>query len=420
MQVLQINQSDHWGGAGIAGYRLHQGLLNQQVQSRMLVGKVVTESPLVQPVPRHERWERHVGNILAPIGLNYIHLWTTRHIRHHEFFRSADIINFHNLHTGYFNYLSIPALTADKPAVLTLHDMWSFTGHCSYSYDCDRWSTGCGQCPYLTTYPAVDRDNTQLEWKLKQWVYSRSDLTIVAPSDWLFRQAKRSLLSQFPIHHIPNGIDTQIYQPLDAAQCRAVLGIPIARRVLLFSAESLAEPRKGGDLLQATLKNLPDSLKSELLLLTLGDGGEAIAQTLGIDCISLGYVNSDRLKAIIYSAADLFIFPTRADNLPLVLQESMACGTPMISFKVGGVPDLVRPGVTGYLAEPENTHDLGNGIVLLLEDDALRQQMGRNCRTIALSEYPLELQAKRYIDLFSTLIQSPSTRPIAPPGNGSP
>lgn len=403
MQVLHINQSDTWGGAAIASHRLHQGLLNQQIQSRMLVGKVITDSPLVQPVPRNERMERQAGRITEKLGLNYVHLWTTRDIHHHEFYQSADIINFHNLHTGYFNYLSIPKLTAHKPAVFTLHDMWSFTGHCSYSYDCDRWATGCGQCPYLETYPAVVRDNTHLEWRLKNWVYSRSDLTIVAPSYWLLEQAKRSMLSQFPIHHIPYGIDTQSYQPLDSAQCRAALGISPTQRVLLFSAESLTEKRKGGDLLQATLQNLPDSLKSELLLLTLGNGGEAIAQTLGIDSLSLGYVNSDRLKAMVFSAADLFIFPTRADNLPLVLQESMACGTPAVSFDIGGVADLVRPGVTGYLAEPENISELGAGIIHLLEDHSLRQQMGENCRSIALAEYSLELQAKRYIELYTQL-----------------
>jgi len=98
-------------------------------------------------------------------------------------------------------------------------------------------------------------------------------------------------------------------------------------------------------------------------------------------------------------AADLFIFPARADNLPLVLQESMACGTPMVSFKVGGVPDLVRPGITGYLATPEDVKDFCNGIVQLLEDQS-RSRMGQQCRVIALDEYPLQLQAKRYVKLY--------------------
>jgi glycosyltransferase involved in cell wall biosynthesis len=119
---------------------------------------------------------------------------------------------------------------------------------------------------------------------------------------------------------------------------------------------------------------------------------------------SLGYLNSDRLKSIAFSAADLFIFPTRADNLPLVLQESMACGTPMVSFNIGGVPDLVRPGITGYLAHPEDTQDFCDGIVKLLEDEQLRKTMSQNCRAIAVAEYSLELQAKQYINLYQQIL----------------
>ena len=106
-----------------------------------------------------------------------------------------------------------------------------------------------------------------------------------------------------------------------------------------------------------------------------------------------------------FSAADLFIFPTRADNLPLVLQESMACATPMVSFKIGGVPDLVRHNITGYLAQPEDVEDLCNGIITILANEELRHKMSENCRAIALAEYSLELQAKRYIELYEQVLR---------------
>jgi glycosyltransferase involved in cell wall biosynthesis len=282
--------------------------------------------------------------------------------------------------------------------------MWSFTGHCAYSYDCDRWKIGCGSCPYPDIYPAIRRDSTSIEWKLKNWIYSKSNLTIITLSHWLTEQAKASMLSRFPIHHIPNGIDTDAYQPLDRHLCKAVLGIPQNKKVLLFGADSLKDKRKGGDLLFNALQQLPQSLKAEVLLLTFGNGSEAITAKLGIPTIGLGYISSDRLKSMAYSAADLFIFPTRADNLPLVLQESMACGTPMVSFDIGGVPDLVRPMVTGYLAKPEDAKDFCNGIVELLENEQLQQTMSVNCRTIALTEYSLELQAERYIKLYKEIL----------------
>lgn len=404
MKILQINQSDINGGAAIAGYRLHQGLLTQGIDSRLLVGNSTTTDERVAIIPSRPWLEKQVFRLSGRLSLNYIHHVNSFDILKHSFYQQAELINFHNLHSTRFSYLAIPKLTANKPAIFTLHDMWSFTGHCAYSFDCQRWQTGCGKCPYPDTYPSIRRDNTALEWKFKDWVYSRSNLTIVTPSRWLCEQAQQSMLNRFAIHHIPNGIDTEAYQPVEQQLCRTVLGISQHKYVLMFGAQSLKQSRKGGDLLVEALALLPDSLKAETLLLTIGGGGEVIAKTVGIPHLSLDYVGSDRLKSVAYSAADLFLFPTRADNLPLVLQESIACGTPMVSFKIGGVPDLVRPNVTGYLAEAENPQDFCQGVVQLLEDAPLREKMITNCRAIALEEYSLALQVKHYIELYQQIL----------------
>lgn len=406
MKVLHISQSDIAGGASIAGYRLHQGLLSQGVDSRLLVGKPQTKSLYVSKIHPKKLLEKSLLPIAENLGLNYLNYMSSFDIPKHPFYQEADILNFHNLHTAYFNYLAIPSLTKSKPAVITLHDMWSFTGHCAYSYDCQRWQSGCGQCPYLDIYPEIKRDSTRLEFKLKHWVYKHSNLTVVAPSRWLTQQAKQSMLNCFQIHHVPYGIDTEAYKPLDPDPCRTSLGIPKNKRVLMFGAHSLNDTRKGGDLLLKTLQALPHSIKQETILLTLGGDNETIADTTKMPVLNLGYVSNDRLKSIAYSAADLFVFPTRADNLPLMLQESMTCGTPMVSFKIGGVPDLVRPGITGYLAAPEDAEDLSRGIVQLLEDQNLRERISQNCRAIALEEYSLEIQSQRYIDLYQQALQN--------------
>ncbi len=405
MKVLHINQSDISGGAAISGYRLHQGLSNQGIDSRLLVGVAKTISDRVTAVPRNPI-EHQFSRFTWRLGINYLNYISTFNIPQHSFYKNADVLNFHNLHGGYFNYLAISQLAKSKPVVFTLHDMWSFTGHCAYSYDCDRWKIGCGECKYPTTYPPIKLDNTRLEWQLKNWVYSHSNLTIVSPSRWLTELAKQSMLNRFPIYHIPHGIDLKAYQPLHSNYCRSLLGIPTDKKVLMFGAQSFTDFRKGGDLLLKALSSLPSELKANSLLLTIGSNSEAIAETIEMQTLNLGYVSNDRLKAIAYSAADLFIFPTRADNLPLVLQESLACGTPIVSFKVGGVPDLVRPDITGYLAEPEDSEDFANGIVKLLEDNNLRDRLSQNCRAIALSEYPLELQTQRYIDLYRQLLKT--------------
>ena len=409
MKVLHINQSDLSGGAAIAGYRLHQGLLNQGIDSKLLVGRAQTDDPRVTQVSRDYRVENLLYKLTHRAGFNYINHISSFSIPKHSCFQAADILNFHNLHSSYFNYLAIPQLTAQKPAVFTLHDMWSFTGHCAYSYDCTKWQTGCGQCPYPSTYPVIRRDSTRWEWKLKDWVYSRSQLGIVTLSNWLTKQVKASMLGRFPIHHIPNGIDIDAYQPLDPELCRAALDIPLTKKVLLFSAANLKDLRKGSDLLIKALQQLPPTLKQDCLLLTFGQRTANLEAEVDMPAMHLGYISSDRLKAIAYSAADLFLFPTRADNLPLVLQESMACGTPMVSFRIGGVPDLVRPGITGFLAPPEDTDQFCRSIVELLADDATRQQMKKNCRHIALEEYTLELQAKRYKQLYQQVLDKQDT-----------
>lgn len=406
IKVLHLWKSDGaaGGGGGIAMYRLHSGLREAGIDSKILCETKITQSSHVEIVPRWRRFESVVKMFTSRLGLNDIHRVSSFKVNRHQFFQDVDIVHFHGIHSGFISYLALPSLTRSKPAVFMLHDMWSLTGHCVYSYDCERWKSGCGECPYPDTYPSIRRDNTRLEWKLKNWVYGLSKLNIVSPSIWLAEQAKFSMLKRFPIHHIPNGIDTETFEPIDTVQCRRHLEIPLDKKVVMFSAASLKDRRKGGDLLRKALESLPRSLKGNALLLLMGKDGESIKEILEIPTVDLGFRTSDRIKAMAYSAADLFVLPSRADNLPQGVQESLACGTPVVSFDIGGVPDLVRPGITGYLCEPENAIDLRNRVVRLLEDEPLRNYMKRRCREIALREYSSELQTKRYIALYRQLL----------------
>ncbi len=400
VSVLQINQSDIKGGAAIAAYRLHQGLLQEGVDSRLLVGETKLGGDRLAIIPRRLKLENQLSRINRRFSLNYLNIISSFEIPHHQFYQEAEILNFHNLHTGYFNYLALPHLTREKPAVWTLHDMWGFTGHCAYSYDCDRWQIGCGYCPYPQEYPEISRDNTAWEWKLKHWLYQRSNLTIVTPSYWLGEQVQKSILKHCPLEVIPYGIDLEVYQPISPSIARAALGISHYKNVLLFGVENLTYRRKGGDLLLRSLQSLPSTLKQETVLITFGNSSDKITQMVGIPTLNLGYLESDRLKALSYSAADLTLFPTRADNLPLVLQESLACGTPVISFHVGGVPELIESGKTGYLAEPENIEQFTQGILELLNDPSLVEKMSKNCRKLAEQRYGLSQQAEQYKQLY--------------------
>jgi len=409
MKVLHLTEGLTDGDGGtISLHRLHCGLKEAGICSKVLcTAKWPTGAPddilKVQSSRLEARGRHYLNRISQKVGLNGFLDPMHFQVLRNKAFLDADILTMHNIY-GSCSDLAIPALTRRKPTVFVLRDMMSFTGHCFHSLDCERWKTGCGRCPYPTISPSINVDNTRLAWKLKDWAFSRSHLAVVAQSSWMVDMAKQSMLRRFSIHRIPNGIDTEIYRPHEPELCRSVLNIPKGKKVLMFMAANLSGRLKGGDLFVKAVQSLPESLKAETVILLLGYRGETLAGSLGIRTIYLGYVGSDLLKVICYSAADCFVSPTRAESFPNVLLESIACGTPVVSLKVGGVPDIARHKVTGLLANPEDVDGFRDHIVEILENEALRSTMRQQCRKIALEEYSVSLQAQRYIHLYRQLL----------------
>lgn len=392
------------GGAG-SMQRLHLNLRKAGIDSRILCEYKTSNSPYIDVKPLPSRLESVLGRFTSAVGLNDIHRISSWRLVNHPSFREAEVVNLHGIHSGFLSYLALPRITAAKPTVFTLRDMWSLTGHCAFFFNCERWKNGCGHCPGMHYYPPVKRDATRWEWKLKKWAYAHSNLTLVALSRWGAEQARQGILNRFPIHHIPNGIDSAAFTPLDSERCKYALGIPPGKKVILFAATSLISLQKGGDLVLRTLEALPLSLRSEIIFLTFGRQGQQLTAGLDLQAVHLGYVDSIRLKAAAFSAADLFLFPSRAETFGQVILESLACGTPVVSHDTGPLSELVRHGHTGYLAAAEDTDEMSVAIVKLLEDKPLREQMMRNCRQVVKEEYSLELEAQRYINLYENVLQ---------------
>ena len=174
-------------------YRLHRALQDLGVESKLLALRPTPSSDVAE-LPRLPRVERFLGAFTTRLGLNDIHRVGSFLLPQHEDFRFADVVHFHCLHTRTLSYLALPRLTADRPSVLTLHDMWAVTGHCAYSQGCDRWKEGCGDCPHPETHPPVRRDATRLEWRLKRRAFDRSRITLVAKSAWMEEQLSESFL----------------------------------------------------------------------------------------------------------------------------------------------------------------------------------------------------------------------------------
>lgn len=400
LSVLHISESDAAGGAARAAYKLHDDLRARKHTSRMLVARKLTGDDDVRRLKRNLAWrglDRTAGEVLDRLGLQYVFYPSSFAVAGDRWFQEAEVVQLHNTHGNYFSLSALPYLTRLRPVVWLLHDMWAFTGHVAYAYDCERWRAGCGSCPYLGEYPAVPRDTTGFMWRFKRSVYSRSRLALVTPSRWLAELVRESpLLRRFPVHHIPYGVDTQVYSPGRQDEARRRLGLPLDRKIVLFVATDLAEQRKGFHLLDEALSSLDENP----LLFAVASSGSA---TSTVEMRTLR-TEDEWLLVDAYRAADIVALPTLADNLPNVVIESLACGRPCVAFATGGVPEAVRHLETGYLVPTGDVRGLADGLRLLLGDPELRERLGAACREAAVTEYSLERQTERYLDVYTSVI----------------
>ena len=421
MRITHINVTDTKGGAARAAHRLHTGLRRLGYQSQMLVAERSSGDPSVlafstSPLDPVLRRLRH-----RQLTLRYWRYWRTRPKGYDPFTGPSspsgvslveeipphEIINLHRI-ADLLDYRAFfQGLQAHTSVVWTQHDMNAFTGGCAYAYDCTGLHNTCGRCPQLGSDDPDDLSNAS--WRLKKAIYDRlgtNRMHIVTPSRWMASQAEQSsLLSGIRISAIPNSLDTDLFSPQDRQEARRELGIPRDAQVVLFSAASVVDRRKGFQFLAQALAALDDPQEKRLLV-SLGKGRPELATP--VPHLHLGRIGDDRQLARAYSAADLFAIPSLQDNLPNTVLESMACGTPVVGFAVGGIPEMVRPGVTGLLARPEDASSLGAAITELLVQPDLRAQMRLNCRRIAEQEYALEVQAGRYGELYQELAAAKS------------
>jgi glycosyltransferase involved in cell wall biosynthesis len=396
--VLHISASDAGGGSSRSAFRIHSGLRELGWGSRMLVGQQRTEDVDVRLLKRNVAWraaDRAFGAVADRLDLQYVFYPSSFGVAADPWFRDADVVQLYNTHGSYFSHTALPLLSRRRPVVWRLSDQWPFTGHVVYSYDCERWRHGCGSCPYLDVYPRLTRDTTAVLWRWKNAVYARSRLTIVAPSRWLEGLARESpLLRRFDVRRIPNGIDLDVFRPRDRAAARAALGLDPSRPLVLFAALYEGDRRKGGRELAAALRRL--------------EGVDFDLAVAGPDVVdfprpvrALGTIADEERLALAYAAADVFVAPSLAENLPNSVLESLASGTPCVAFDVGGIPDAVRDGETGRLVRLGDLDGLAEAIRAVLVDDG---DLGRNGRRLAEREFSAELEARRFAELYEELL----------------
>ncbi|MEI6562127.1 MAG: glycosyltransferase [Verrucomicrobiota bacterium] len=410
MKILIISDLESTGGAAIACQRLTQGLMGLGADCVRGVGSMDGGAPgqekfLLSPGKRLEgivslassfHCDR-VAQTLANFGSRRQLRWWIKHLQ-------PDFINIHNLHKAKWEIALVEECALHAPVAWTLHDMWSMTGRCCYRYDCEKFTTGCdASCPTPNEYPALEPGRIAAAWAAKQRVLARHpNISAVCPSQWMASEARRGIWKGNRVEAIANGLDLTVYKPCDAQAARAALGLQPDLPTILIVADYLKERRKGGGLLEGVLA----AAKSRpLQILTLGHSPPEI-HVSGVQHTHMGYISSDRMKAILYSASDLLLHMAPVDNLPNTVAESLACGTPVVAHATGGVPEMVKPGETGWLAQQFDTDHfaaaLDTALSALKSGNTLRQA----CRQFAETHFDITRQAAQYLALFQTLSKS--------------
>lgn len=378
MKILQVSMADRGGGAEAVAMSLHRGLREQGHQATLAVGYRRTDEPGVVEIggagSRRGRALTDPGVLLDAL-------------RGHEDFRfpasrrvlelapsPPEIVHVHNLHGGYFDLRVLPELGGRARLIATLHDAWLLTGHCAHPFDSDGWLRGCGNCPHLDTYPALRRDGTAFNLARKRSIYEGLELTVVTPSRWLMDMVERSVLAPSAARKvvIPNGVDLEVFRP-GGREPRAV-------PLVVFAAQG-GRANEFKDF--ATLQAAVERLRRPVELIALGDPP-----------VSSGEVAGWLRKA------DLYVHPSRADTFPSGVLEALACGTPVVASRVGGIPEQLTE-ETGVLVEPGDAAALALAIDVLLADPDRRERMGHAGAADARKRFSVERQIADYVALYS-------------------
>ncbi len=317
-----------------------------------------------------------------------------------------DVIHAHNLHGEYFDLRALPLLSRLAPMALTLHDQWLLTGHCAHDFNCGRWRSGCGSCPDLSIYPAITRDATAENWAAKRDLYRQSRLHVAAPSQWLLDRVAQSPLMEGVVERrlIRIGINRAVFRPGDRAEARHRLGLPQDAAVVMFAANGTrSNIWKDFATLEKAVQLLPALLgQRRVILLAVGQAG-ATRTVGGAELRMLGFISNPAELADHYRAADLYLHATRADNSPIVVLEALACGTPVVASDVGGVPELVEPGRTGWLAPVGDAQALAAQAARLLLDADQRSRFSEAATARIARDFDFERQTRAYLDWFCEL-----------------
>jgi glycosyltransferase involved in cell wall biosynthesis len=420
VKILHISTIDT-GGAAISAIRLHLALLGNGIESSILFSKrtnykVPKSYEYVQNGPKasgkisrlFNKVKRRLIGKKANSELNRVKLEnrvdgyetftfnpTDFDITTQEIYKEADLIHLHSV-AGFVDFKFFRRIS--KPVIWTLHDMNPITGGCHYSGGCIRYKSDCKNCPQLIG--TIDNNNSWYDQTYKLECLKEAKPVITSPSVWLMQCSIESkLFKRFRHINIPYSLDLSVFKHLNTRFCRSVLNLPLEKTILLFVSDSVENKRKGFDLL---LDALPRLEKSNIQLCAVGSRSIGKIDEPGITY--LGRIDDERLLALVYSAADIFILPSREDNLPNCMLESLACGTPVLAYNLGGMTDIIKSGLNGILVTDQTAQSLSYAINQFLSGNYKfdREEISKEAKI----QFSPALQAARYRKVYEEMIIS--------------
>ena len=405
MKVLHINTLDT-GGAALAARRLHLAMRKEGIQSKFL--SLTNNSPPFEekyflkfsPPSFPIRFLRKVGlsksNTQKYLNAIKEHVGkfeafssplTDHKLEYHPLVAEADVIHLHWVS----NFINWPTFfkNIDVPIVWTLHDMNPLQGGFHYNYDLNLNEKYLGK---VNSY--------YLDVKLKAIKYAKN-ITIVSPSRWLHEISQQSKIFA-PFNHfiIQNGLNSSVFTPRNREYSRSILDIPLDKKVILFVSDALENRRKGYEILLNAFENVQND---KLLLVSIGNNNVPLSEKFS-NVLEIGRVRDELLMSIAYSSADVFCIPSIEDNLPNTVLESLSCGTPVVGFNIGGIPQLVLNGINGFISPEASSKSLSNTLMRALSYNFNKDEI----RNKALEEFDGSKQAKKYISVYDTLIKDKS------------
>jgi len=411
MRIVHINTHDVEGGAARMALRLAQRQRAAGHEATLLVGRRSLTGDLSQrfdPAP-----EESLRPFCEAARLPYLHFQGSHRLPQHPLAAAADVLHVHNLHFDYCNPFSLSFCSHAKPTIWTLHDLFPVTGLCMHPGACATWALGKLQCapchrqrlnaPHTTPEPdAEPRPGPDLGLQWKRLLYEHCHLTFVCPSHWMREQVRGSIIEGMPVEVVHNGVDTEIFRPLDKIQARQALGLEPGAPVLGAVAVQGAfdNPLKGGAHLRRLLEIL-HTRHPEAVLLNIGS--DAPDTHPGVR--NIPYVEDRHELARIYAALDLLVHAAAGESFCLVAVEAMACGLPVAAFDVGPLPEVVAHGETGLLCPLHDVEALAGDVLRLIEDPGLRQRMGQAGRRRSLERFDFSATQAGYQRLYEAELE---------------